>query len=55
MILNRYLIFISIFTLITILTFTMILNRIRDYFDMDIKATRLNWYLFSKISKVKKD
>merc|ERR1719234_1561552 len=25
-------------------TFAMILNRIRDYFDMDIKATRLNWY-----------
>jgi len=25
-------------------TFTMILDRIRHYFDMDIKATRLNWY-----------
>ena len=24
-------------------TFTMILDRIRHYFDMDIKATRLNW------------
>ena len=26
----------------------MILNRISDYFDMDIKATRLNWYKLLK-------
>ena len=25
-------------------TFHMVLDRIADYFDMDIKATRLNWY-----------
>lgn len=25
-------------------TFKMVLNRIAEYFDMDIKATRLNWY-----------
>lgn len=25
-------------------TFHMVLDRIRDYFEMDIKATRLNWY-----------
>jgi hypothetical protein len=25
-------------------TFTMIINKIKDYFQMDIKATRLNWY-----------
>ena len=25
-------------------TFEMVVNRIRDYFQMDIKATRLNWY-----------
>ena len=25
-------------------TFTMVIERIRDYFGMDIKATRFNWY-----------
>lgn len=25
-------------------TFNMVLDKIRDYFNMDIKATRLNWY-----------
>ena len=30
-----------------IVTFNMIFNRIRDYFDMDIKATRLNWYIIA--------
>ncbi len=25
-------------------TFNMIINRISDYFDMDVKATRFNWY-----------
>lgn len=25
-------------------TFNMIINKIQDYFDMDIKATRFNWY-----------
>jgi len=25
-------------------TFNMIINKIRDYFKMDIKATRFNWY-----------
>ena len=25
-------------------TFMSIINKIRDYFDMDIKATRFNWY-----------
>lgn len=25
-------------------TFNMVINRIRDYFKMDIKATRFNWY-----------
>ena len=25
-------------------TFTAVINRIRDYFGMDIKATRLNWF-----------
>ncbi|XP_057298718.1 uncharacterized protein LOC130629501 [Hydractinia symbiolongicarpus] len=29
-------------------TFHMVLNKISDYFDMDIKATRLNWYRDSK-------
>lgn len=26
-------------------TFNMIIDAIRDYFKMDIKATRLNWYI----------
>jgi hypothetical protein len=25
-------------------TFTAIINKIKEYFQMDIKATRLNWY-----------
>ena len=25
-------------------TFTYVVDRMRDYFDMDIKATRFNWY-----------
>jgi hypothetical protein len=25
-------------------TFNMIVDRIRDYFNIDIKATRFNWY-----------
>ena len=24
-------------------TFTYVVDKMRDYFDMDIKATRLNW------------
>jgi len=29
-------------------TFMMVLDKIRDYFGMDIKATRMNWYRDSK-------
>jgi len=29
-------------------TFMSIINKIRDYFDMDIKATRFNWYRSEK-------
>ena len=25
-------------------TFTYVVDRIKNYFDMDIKATRFNWY-----------
>ena len=45
MILNRCPTIILTFTMIV--TFNMIFNRIRDYFDMDIKATRLNWYIIA--------